>query len=785
MFYNLNIIFRNLRRGGFYSVINIGGLAIGMAAAILILTWIHHEWSYDRFHAKEKQLYRVWYRVKWETLEARPNTSFSVAPILRDDYPDIVSVTRAPSQNTLFTVDNFSFRVPTAFVDSVFLDMFSFPLLLGNAATALNDPLSVILTEKTAKRLFGSDDPMGKSVLINNKDLMNVTGILKDIPKNTVFEFEALIPIAFAESHNMYNAWIGNAIIPTFAEIHPQANKDSVNKAISGIIRERSENEVDGEIFLFPLSESHLYSKSENGILTGGLIDTLRIFGLVAFSILLIACINFMNLSTARSEKRAKEVGVRKVMGGNRLSLIRLFFSESILLAFIAGLISVVIVLIALPAYNSLLGKQLSLDLTDYRVWLAGLAFVLFTGLLAGSYPAFYLSSFMPVKVLKGVFRGKRQVIAPRRILVILQFTVAIVLILSTLVIHRQVRYAESRDNGYRKDQLIYHPMSGDIGKNYELIKHDLLASGAATSVTRTFAPMTQGWANAVGVKWRGEPESKIPIDLFFTDDDWLKTVGTTVVEGRDLNFADFPTDSTAALLNETAVKVMGFEDPIGEEVEPWSGKVHVVGVIKDFILHSPYEPTVPMIIVGSGANSGMLRTLHIRLNQANPTADNLAKAEAIFKQYNPAYPFEYQFIDDEYARKFQQEQTIGSISTLFAVLTIFIACLGLFALVAYMAETRKKEIGIRKVLGASVGNVMILLSKEFLIMVLVSIAIASPVAWWAMSRWLTSFAYRTNIPWWLFVVVGVISLGIALLTVGFQAVKAATVNPVESIKVE
>ena len=782
-FFHLKIMLRNLQRGGIYSAINIGGLAIGMAASILLLLWIHHEWSYDRFHEKEKQLYQVWFRVKYDDVVRCSNkASILAGPALKDDYPDIVESTRVMPADILCTVGDHSLKVQTARVDPGFLTMFSFQLQQGNADFALNDPNSMVLTEKAANRLFGNDDPMGKTILIDNEHLLTVTGIMKDLPNNTSFEFEALMPIAFGEARNWYNSikWWGNSTILTYVELHPLAQEDRVNQTISSLVRERTDNTVDGEVFVFPLSKSHLYTKSENGIPTGGLIDTLRLFGMVAFLILLIACINFMNLSTARGEKRAKEVGVRKVMGGKWLSLIRLFLSESILLAFIAGAIAIWIVALVLPIYNSLLGKTLSLDFSNGWFWLAGLAFIIFTGLLAGSYPAFHLSSFLPVKVLKGAFRGEQKLMTPRRVLVVAQFTVAVFLITATLVIHRQVQYAQSRNSGYQKQNLIYHPMTGDIHRNYELIKHELLTSGVATSVTRTLAPMTQQWANTYDVKWRGsEPNHRITFDLFFTDSDWGKTVGATIVEGRDIDIVNFPTDATAVLLNESAVKTMGLDNPIGETMEFWGNSYHVVGVIKDFILHSPYEPTKSMIIVGPGF--GMFSTLHIRLNGT----ENLTQAEAIFKKFNPTYPFEYNFIDVEYARKYQNEKTMGVLSTWFAALTIFISCLGLFALVAYMAEIRKKEIGIRKVLGASVSDIIFLLSKEFFILVLISIAIATPVALWAMNKWLSNYAYRTDIPWWLFVVVGCTSLCIALLTVGFQAIKAATANPVDAIKSE
>ena len=788
MFFQLKIILRNLRRGGIYSAINIGGLAIGMAAAILIFAWIYHEWSYDRFHKKEKQLYEVYDNITFDgKIQSSDWTPKILGPTLKADYPEIAGMARMSTSFPLLLANgDTKLKVQTGYTDPDFLMMFDFPLLYGNKETALNDPHSVILTEKTAMRFFGNEDPMGKTFLLKNQYSMTVTGVMKDLPNNTLFNFEVLIPVAFLKVMNMYDEFWGNLSIQTFVELQPNVRLDLVNESIKEIIKKHSNNNtIDYEVFLYPLDKKHLYSKFENGVPVGGLIDTLRLFAVIAGLILLIACINFMNLSTARSEKRAKEVGVRKVMGGKRLSLIKLFLGESLIVSFISGAIALTLALIALPVFNTLMGQQLTLNLANIWFWCAGLGFILITGLLAGSYPAFYLSSFLPVKVLKGLFRTKQTWVSPRKVLVVIQFTIASALIVSTLVIHRQIKYAQDRESGYNKDQLIYTFMEGDIPKNFELIKQDLLNSGTAISVTRSFSPMTQGWGNTWGVNWKGkDPNEKIIFDMYFTDADWAKTVGATIIEGRDIDINTYSTDSTAVLLNESALKIINFEHPIGEIVNINGNDFHVVGVVKDFILRSPYEPVVPMLIEGPIASWG-LQVMHIKLNGQNRMADNLARAEQIFKQYNPAYPFDYKFIDEEYAQKFQDEKRTGSLITWFAGLTIFISCLGLFALVAYMAEARRKEIGIRKVLGASVYDITSLLSKEFLVLVLVSIAVASPIAWWAMNQWLTTYSYRTNIPWWIFVVVGMLSLLIALVTVGFQAVKAATANPVNSIKVE
>ncbi len=775
--------FRSLKHNKFYSSVNIAGLAIGMAVAMLMFVWIYHEWSYDRFHTKEKQLYTVWNRSELDgSLRCWNWTPIPMAPTLKADYPDIVATTRMRDNTMLYTNEDKKLNLATGITDPDFLTMFDFPLLQGDKETALKDPYSVILTEKIVGRLFDGENPMGKTVLIDNKYPVTVTGVMKDLPSNTTFRFEVLVPFSLQKIMGPYPDHWGSNVLQTYVELQPMASLDATNQAIRDIVKEHNNNDPV-EAFLYPLNKYHLYTKFENGIPVGGLIDTLRLFGLIATLILLVACINFMNLSTARSEKRAKEVGVRKVMGGKRSSLVGQFLGESVITAFIAGILALALVLLALPVFETLMGTTMTLDLTSGWFWLAWSAFILFTGLLAGSYPAFYLSSFLPIKVLKGIFRAGQALVSPRKILVVVQFSVACFLIIATLIVHRQIKYGQNRESGYNKDLLIYHMLGTELKKNYELVRQDLLNSGAVLSVTKNSSPMSEGWNSTWGVNWKGKnPDAKTIFEIFFTDDDWVQTVGTTMIDGRDIDIHTYSTDSTAMLLNETAVKAMNLEHPIGEIINTQGKDWHVVGVFKDFILRSPYESVTPMMI---GGPAGFFDVVHIKLNGTRSIADNLAMVEQVFKKYNPAYPFEYKFIDEAYARKFANEQRTSALAGWFAGLTIFISCLGLFALVSYMAETRKKEIGIRKVLGASVQSITTLLSKEFLILVLISFAIAAPIAWWAMNQWLNNYSYHTNVPWWIFVLVGFISLVIALFTVGFQAIKAATANPVNSIKTE
>jgi len=493
-----------------------------------------------------------------------------------------------------------------------------------------------------------------------------------------------------------------------------------------------------------------------------------------------------MNLSTARSEKRAKEVGIRKVVGAARVLLIGQFIAEAFLTACIAGVIALGVVQLVLPAFNALLGQTLAVPFGSVDLWLSVAGFILFTSLLAGSYPAFYLSAFRPVSIFRKQFRKSQSVFSPRRVLVVLQFCFAIVLIISTLIVKDQLNYIEGRDTGYNRNNLIYVNFAGDIPKNYELIRRELLTSGVAASVTKTWTPITYGGGNSWSFRWEGiEPkDTNVTIKIFSEDEGLTRTVGMKLAAGRDIDVYKYPTDSFAVVLNETAVKLMKFTDPVGQVLrEPYNGKTwHVVGVVKDYVDAVPWEETPPVIIEGPASD---FRAMHIKFAPGVTTKQGLAKTEGIFKKYNPVYPFDFTFVDQEYATNFDDNQRTSQLVGLFAGLAIFISCLGLLGLSAYVAESRVKEIGVRKVLGASVAGIARLLSVEFVGLVLVSLVIAVPVAWYAMSRWLTDYSYRISIGWGVFVLAGGLAIFIALATVSWQAIRAARANPVKSLRSE
>ena len=779
------IAIRNLYRNKGFSLINILGLAIGMASAILILLWIYHEVSYDQFHEKKDRIYEAWNRdVLNDKINCWNTTPTVLASALQRDNPEIERVVRVNwDQTYLFGIGENKITASGIFVDSGFLQMFSFPLLKGNPATALTDPHSIVLTERLKNKLFGNEDPMGKTIKLENKDNFTVTGIIMDQPNNTRFNFESLMPFSYLRSIGGDDNFWGNNSIQTYVLVKPNTSSKALNARVKETRRKYDKDSPNGEFFLYPISRWRLYSRFENGIETGGLIDFVKLMSIIAGFILLIACINFMNLSTARSEKRAREVGIRKVIGARKNALIAQFLGESILIALLSGLLAILIVDLSLPAFNKLTGKILSINYSSINFWLILIGFIIFTGLLAGSYPAFFLSSFKPIKVLKGNLQKVNAQVTPRKVLVVLQFTFAIILIISTIIVHKQIDYARERATGYDKQNLVYHFLTDDLTKNYNALKDELLAAGIASSVTKTSSPMTEEWSNTWGFEWSGkDPNDRTVFDRYCADDKIVQTTGIQLVSGRDIDLSKYPNDSSSVILNESAVKAMGFKEPLGQIIKDNGKNWIIVGVVKDFILTSPFHPTKPMVIEGA---NGWFSVMHIKMNNQHSTALNLAKMEAIFKKHNPDFPFEVKFVDEAYAKKFDSEKRTRTLAALFAGLTIFISCLGLFGLATYMAENRIKEIGIRKVLGASLSDITTLLSKDFLVLVLIALIIAIPAAWWAMHAWLESYPYRTPISIWVFVIAGALSLLITLLTVSSQAIKAAIRNPVKSLRTE
>lgn len=781
----IKIAWRNLLRNKSFSILNIAGLSIGIAATTLILLWIIYELNFDQFHEKKDRIFEVYNKAEIGNEFWAWNTTPKVmSSALQQDYPEVEQAIRINWTNDfLFSVNDLNIKAKGKMVDEEFLNVFSFPLLMGSNQDLFNDVNSLVITENFAKKLFENENPIGKIIKVDNTDDFKVTGVLKNLPANTEFDFEFLIPWSYLHQKGWDDENWSNNSTSTYVLLKEGVNQEQFASKLVNLRKKYDKESPKMETFLYPFTRSYLYSKFENGVEVGGRIELIRMFGIIGAFILIIACINFMNLSTARSEKRAKEVGVRKVIGANKGSLIGQFLSESILISFLASILALTIVVIALPYFNILIERDLALDIGNKWFWISGIGIILFTGILAGSYPAFYLSAFKPVAVFKGVFNNKKAIITPRKVLVVIQFTFAISLIISTVIVKQQIKFAQDRQLGYSKDNLIYSHFEGDVEKNYALIKDELNALGIVESMSKTSQPVTEGWSNTWGMQWKGKPENnRTTINRFSGDDAIVKTMGFEILKGRDFDIKKFPSDSTAVIINESAVKLMKFENPIGEIIKDNNVDWHVVGVIKDFVLQSPYNPIEPMVIQGPG---GWFNVLHIRFNKLNTTSKNLALTESIFKKYNPSYPFNFQFVDKEYQKKFNDEKRTGQLASLFTMLAILISCLGLFGLASYMAENRTKEIGIRKVLGASIGNITRLLSNEFLKLVLVAFIIALPLSWYFMQNWLEEYHYRMIISWWVFVLAGLLSMGIALLTVSYQAIKAAISNPVKSLRTE
>ncbi|RYU93194.1 ABC transporter permease [Emticicia agri] len=788
----LKIAFRNLMRAKSYMFINISGLAVGIAACTLIILWIQDELQYDRFYSKTDRLYQVYNKDIFSgTPQVWEATPRPLGPTLKENYAEIEETSRFRSTGLTLSVGDTKMNANGAFVDPSFLSLFDFPLKSGHAQSVLAGNNGIVITEELAEKLFGTTMAIGKVVQVDNKESFSVTGVLEDLPDHSKFgNLSYLLPYNYFVNLGWgSDAWESNNDI-TYVLLKEHADEALVNQKIKSVTAEHLKGILDDvknrQIFLHPASKWYLYSKQENGQLVEGRIVTVRLFGLIALFILLIAAVNFINLSTARSEKRAKEVGVRKVAGAQKLSLIIQFIGESLLLTFFAGFFALLIVVLSLPMFNQLTGKTLSLNVTSGYFWLSAIGVLVFTALLAGFYPAFFLANFQPSKVLKGMLRSQRAAFTPRKILVVVQFTFAIVLIVSTLIISRQIDYAQNRDKGFNQTNLIFTGLSGELASHYEALQKELIESGAVVSMGKSLGPITSVNLRQWGVMWPGSTQSDkdIEFDRFGTDANFVKTTGTSLVAGREIDVRQYPTDSTAVLLNETAVKTMQLKNPVGTNIKFGNTDWHVVGVVKDFVYASPFDPINPALIEGPGGPIG-LGWLSIRLNPANPMADNVAKLEKIFTRYNPAYPFEYLFADESYKAKFADEQRTGTLTGLFTGLTIFIACLGLFGLAAYTAQQRTKEIGIRKALGAPVFSVVQLLTRDFIRLLLVAFAIGAPIGWYIMEQWLIDYKYRISIGVGVFLTTLISAIIIVLVSVSFQAIKAALVNPVKSLRSE
>ena len=779
------IAWRNLLRNKAFSLINILGLAIGMACTLLIILWVYNEYAWDRTHKNYGHIYHVLSNRDFNgEISTGRDMMYPLAKAAKEQIPEVEYATIVSFGETrLFSVGDKKINKQTITVSPDFFQVFTFETLLGDKDAAVKDPDALILTESTAKALFGHINVIGQAVEVGNTRTAFVKAVLKDVPRNGTLQFEGVVPFNPSSPHikEAENDWVncGNRV---FIKTIDGASIASVEQKVLRLVRERTEGDnptTRGSIILHPMSKWRLYSDFEGGKNVGGRIEYVNLFTWVAVIILIIACVNFMNLSTARSEKRAKEVGIRKTLGSERKQLFWQFMVESILLAFIAFLLATIIVYTVLPSFSTLLNEEIQVPYTSPKTWIFIAVLIMLTGILAGSYPAIYLSGFNPTKVLKGTFLPGKQALVPRKVLVTFQFIISIVLISATLIVYQQIQHVKSRDWGYDQNNLIMVNSSADSDKNFEALKNDLLASGKVASVSRTSRPITNIYMSTSGIRWVGAPPSEnLIIGFVFADDDFARTVGTKVIEGRDFRAGD----SNTVLFNKAAVETMGLKDPVGKTIS-WAGKDRmIVGVIDNMVMTSPYALSDPLMVGYEHRWSGHL---NIRLAANDNVSQAIQAIETIYKKYSSEYPFEYRFVDEDFARKFLDEQLIGKLSVVFASLAIFICCLGLFGLVASTIERRKKEISIRKVLGASVQHLLFLMSKEFLLLISIAFMVAIPAAWWAMNKWLESYAYRIQVNLAVFFLVGVFVLLIALVTIALNASRAALKTPVTSLRNE
>jgi ABC-type antimicrobial peptide transport system permease subunit len=793
MFSNyLKTAWRNITREKVFSSFNILGLAVGMAVALIIGLWVQYHLSFDRFLPGYGQAYRAMVRSSpnGET-EAGGATCLPLADAIKRDVPEVKYVARADwgGQHSLMTGDQKLYS-QGLFADEAFLKIFRYPLLEGNAAEVLRQPASIVLTRSTAIALFGHTDPMNKTVRLDNLQDVKVSGVLADPPSNVSLTFNYIIPFSF---YIKTQDWIrGNLSnwdmdpIQTFVALRPNVDKEQAESALRTLYKRYDYNSYQTEkqeLFLHPLKDWHLYSNFKNGFVSGGFIDYVRMFGIIGLLVLIIACINYTNLSIAQSERRAKEVGVRKTMGSLRKDIIFHFLVQSVLTALMAFVLALMLVSVCLPAFNALATSAIAIPWSSAPFWGLMGSYVLLTGLLAGSRPAFHLSSFRPVQVLKGTVKLGKAATLPRKILVVLQFTCSIALIISTVIIYQQIQYARNRPTGFNTDRLMMTDASSDLDHNYAALKNDLLRTGLVTSVTKATTPATALYSAAGVDDWQGKhPNESLGVANVGITDDYFKTLGMKLVKGRNFE-TGMSEDSSEVILNEAAVRRMRVKDPINQVIL-WNGhhKVRVIGVVRDALMVSPYSAAQPTFFLYNPAWSS---SVMYRLKPGANAQSAVAAFSKIFSRNNPAYPYSYHFADQLYAAKFDGEVLVERLSGIFAALAIFISCLGLFGLAAYVTQQRTKEIGIRKVLGASISHIWLLLSKEFILLVLISCVLATPISLYWLSTWVRQYDYRITISPLVFIGAGIAAIAITIATISFQAMKAALLNPVRSLHPE
>ncbi|WP_350286667.1 ABC transporter permease [uncultured Croceitalea sp.] len=799
MFKNyLKIAWRNLLKNKGYSIINIGGLALGMAVTLIIGLWIHDELTYNSYYTNKNKIAQVFQSQTFNNKTGTgPAIPLPLEPALREGYADNFKYLMMSSwtQTGYLKYGENSLSRTGNYMQPMAPDLLNLEILKGEK-DGLREINSIMLAASTAEALFGQVDPIGKIIKLSNEHDLTVTSVYKDIPVNNAFnDTDYIIPW---EHYTSTREWIQNSLdnwqnnsFQMFVQLNNNLTFDGVTQKIIDIKKNNDEDVVqfNPQIFLLPMEDWHLRSNFENGKQVGGRIKYVWLFGIIGAFVLLLACINFMNLSTARSEKRAKEVGIRKSIGSQKGQLIYQFLSESFLVVVFAFFMALAIVLLSLNGFNDLARKEITFPWTNTTFWLISFMFILFTSLLAGSYPALYLSSFRPVDVLKGTFKAGKYAGLPRKILVVLQFTVSVAFIIGTVIVMQQINHAKNRPVGYDKEGLIQVPtFSQDFIGKYDVMREQFLKSGAIVEMSSSSSPTTRIWSNRSGFVWEGKPEG-FQEDLAWTEvsSEYAKSLNLKIVEGRDFS-RDFATDSLGVLINETAKKYLGMENPIGQLLRDDSEEdpgppLKIIGVVEDMIAQSPYEPVKQaMYVYDRNDNSSFY---NMRLNPDQSASQNIAVIERVFKENFPDIPFQYEFVDEEYGEKFASEERIGTLSGIFTALAILISCLGLFGLTSFVAEQRTKEIGVRKVLGASVFNVWNMLSKDFLKLVIISCFIAVPIAYYVMNGWLQEYPYRVILKWWIFAVAMLGAMAVTVLTVSFQAIRAAKSNPIESLRTE